>query len=148
MTVHDQVEAFMSDLWRFSHTIRCRALRGQVKVMARPGATGLSGLLCVGNGCLYVLGGAELDEDIMCVPLQHVRVQLVPSRDNMFHVTVSSHDGDGIFVKVTDRSARDRWLAWLSLILSMTIDGWVSAPVEDAQRNCMTGAPCLVKWIS
>jgi hypothetical protein len=151
LTVHEQVETFMRALREYSHIVPCRSLRGLVNVMAHPGHTRLPSLLCVGNGCLSVVGGAELDQQIMCLPLQHVRVELLPGWDNMFHVTVLSHVGQGIFVEVTDRSSRDRWFAALSAIPGMTIDGWVCGPsvsLEEEHRNCLNGALHLVKWIS
>jgi hypothetical protein len=118
--------------------------------------TGITSLLCVHNGCLSVIGGAELDETMMCVPLQYAKVHLVPDCDNMFHLSVLSHVADvgighGIFVAVRNRSARDRWLASLSVITDMKIDGWLPCPDMDCEvesRNCMNGALPLVKWIS
>jgi hypothetical protein len=73
----------------------------------------------------------------------------------MFQISVLSQLADGIghgiFVAVRDRSARDRWLASLSLIPDMKIDGWLPSPdmaCEVERRNCMNGALPLVKWIS
>jgi hypothetical protein len=123
--------------------------------MARASHEGITSLLCVDKGCLSVVGGAELDEKMMCMPLQYAKVHLVPDCDNMLQISVLSQVADGnghdIFVAVRNRSARDRWLASLSVITDMKIDGWLSSPnmaAEVERRNCMNGALPLVKWIS
>jgi hypothetical protein len=155
LAADDACEKFMTALKQSSWRIRCRSIRGQVKVMARASHEGITSLLCVDKGCLSVVGGAELDETMMCVPLQYAKVHLVPDCDNMFHISVLSQSADGIghgiFVAVRDRSARDRWLASLSVIPGMKIDGWLPSPdmaCEAESRNCMNGALPLVKWIS
>jgi hypothetical protein len=155
LAADDVCEKFMTSLVQWSWMIRCRSIRGQVKVMARASHEGITSLLCVDKGCLSVVGGAELDETMMCVPLQYAKVHLVPDCDNMFQISVLSQVADGIghgiFVAVRDRSARDRWLASLSVIPDMKIDGWLPSPdmaCEVERRNCMNGALPLVKWIS
>jgi hypothetical protein len=155
LAANDACEKFMTALVQSSRRIRCRSIRGQVNVMARASHEGITSLLCVHNGCLSVIGGAELDEAMMCVPLQYANVHLVPNCDNMFQLSVLSQVADGIghgiFVAVRDRSARDRWLASLSVITGMKIDGWLPCPDMDCEverRNCMNGALPLVKWIS
>jgi len=155
LAADDACEKFMTALVQSSWMIRCRSIRGQVKVMARASHEGITSLLCVDKGCLSVVGGAELDETMMCVPLQYAKVHLVPDCDNMFQISVLSQVADGIghgiFVAVRDRSARDRWLASLSVIPDMKIDGWLPSPdmaCEVESRNCMNGELPLVKWIS
>ena len=155
LAAEDACKKFMTALVQFSGIIRCRSIRGQAKVMARASHEGITSLLCVDKGCLSVVGGAELDETMMCVPLQYAKVHLVPDCDNMFQISVLSQVADGIghgiFVAVRDRSARDRWLASLSGIPGMKIDGWLPSPdtaYEVEIRNCMNGALPLVKWIS
>jgi hypothetical protein len=155
LATDDACEKFMTALVQSSWMIRCRSIRGQVKVMARASHEGITSLLCVDKGCLSVLGGAELDETMMCVPLQYAKVHLVPDCDNMFQISVLSQVADGIghgiFVAVRDRWARDRWLASLSVIPDMKIDGWLPSPdmaCEVERRNCMNGVLPLVKWIS
>jgi hypothetical protein len=155
LAANDACEKFMTALMQWSWLIRCRSIRGQVKVMARASHEGITSLLCVDKGFLSVVGGAELDETMMCVPLQYAKVHLVPDCDNMFQISVLSQVADGIghgiFVAVRDRSARDRWLASLSVIPDMKIDGWLPSPdmaCEVESRNCMNGALPLVKWIS
>ena len=155
LAANDACEKFMTALKQWSWRIRCRSIRGQVKVMARASHDGITSLLCVDKGCLSVVGDAELDETMMCVPLQYAKVHLVPDCDNMFQISVLSQVADGIghgiFVAVRDRSARDRWLASLSVIPDMKIDGWLLSPdmaCEVESRNCMNGALPLVKWIS
>ena len=155
LAADDACEKFMTALVQWSWRIRCRSIRGKVQVKARASHEGITSLLCVDAGCLSVLGGAELDEAMMCVPLQYAKVHLVPDCDNMFQISVLSQVADGIghgiFVAVRDRSARDRWLASLSVIPDMKIDGWLPSPdmaCEVERRNCMNGALPLVKWIS
>ena len=132
LAANDACEKFMTALMQWSCIIRCRSIRGEVKVMARASHEGITSLLCVDKGCLSVVGGAELDETMMCVPLQYAKVHLVPDCDNMFQISVLSQVADGIghgiFVAVRDRWARDRWLASLSVIPDMKIDGWLPSP--------------------
>ncbi len=155
LAADDACEKFMTALVPWSRMIRCRSIRGQAKVMAHASHEGITSLLCVDKGCLSVVGGAELDETMMCVPLQYAKVHLVPDFDNMFQISVLSQVADGIghgiFVAVRDRSARDRWLASLSAITETKIDGWLPSPdmaCEVERRLCMNGALPLVKWIS
>jgi hypothetical protein len=155
VAANDACEKFMTALVQSSWRIRCRSIRGQVKVMARASHEGITSLLCVDKGCLSVVGGAELDDTMMCVPLQYAKVHLVPDCDNMFQISVLSQVADGIghgiFVAVRDRWSRDRWLASLSVIPDMKIDGWLPSPDMDCEvesRNCMNGELPLVKWIS
>ena len=158
LAADDACEKFMTALVQSSWVpprIRCRSIRGQVQVKARASHEGITSLLCVDAGCLSVLGGAELDEIMMCVPLQYAKVHLVPDCDNMFRISVLSQAADGIghgiFVAVRDRSARDRWLASLSVIPDMKIDACLPSldmACDVERRNCMNGALPLVKWIS
>jgi hypothetical protein len=151
----DVCEKFMTVLVQWSWKIRCRSIRGKVQVKARVSHKGIASLLCVDAGCLSVLGGTELDETMMCVPLQYAKVHLVPDCDNMFQISVLSQTadgiGNGIFVAVKDRLVRDKCLASLLVIPVMKIDGWLPSPniaCEVERRNCMNGALPLVKWIS
>jgi hypothetical protein len=110
-------------------------------------------LLCVEKGGLSVVGGAELDETFLSMPLQYAKINLVPDCDDTFQISVSGSHGLGIFVFVRDRSVRDQWLASLSAIPDMKIDGWRPSPVMardcKVQRPlCLNGALPLVKWIS
>jgi hypothetical protein len=158
LVADDACEKFMTALVQSSWVpprIRCRSIRGQVQVKARASHEGITSLLCVDKGCLSVLGGAELDETMMCVPLQYAKVHLVPDCDNMFQISVLSQAADGIghgiFVAVRDRSARDRWLASLSAIPDMKIDACLPSmdmACHVERRNCMNGALPLVKWIT
>lgn len=150
-------EKFMTALKRSSWVpprMRCRSIRGQVKVMARVWHDGMTSLLCVDKGCLSVVGGAELDETMLCIPLQYVRVNLVPEFNNMFQISVLSQvadgNGSGIFVAVKDGWMRDRWLASLTVITKTKIDGWMpraDMTWEVEQRLCMNGMVPLVKWM-
>jgi len=114
---------------------------------------GIPGLLCVEKGGLSVVGGAELDETFLSMPLQYAKINLVPECDDKFQISVLDSHGPGIFVVVRDRSVRDRWLESLSAIPSMKIDDWRPTPgmAHDCKRQrslCLNGALPLVKWIS
>jgi hypothetical protein len=100
---------------------------------------GIPGLLCVEKGGLSVVGGAELDETFLSMPLQYAKINLVPECDDKFQISVSDSHGPGIFVGVRDRSVRDRWLASLSAIPDMKIDGW--RPTPGMARDCKVQRP-------
>ena len=77
LAANDACEKFMTTLMQWSWMIRCRSIRGQVKTMSRSSHEGITSLLCVDKGFLSVVGDAELDETMMCVPLQYAKVHLV-----------------------------------------------------------------------
>jgi hypothetical protein len=111
LAADDVCKKFMTALMQWSCMIRCRSIRGQVKVMVRASHEGITSLLCVDKGYLAVVGGTDLDETMMCVSLQYAKVHLVPDCDSMLQISVLSQMADGIghdiFVAVRDRSARD-----------------------------------------
>jgi hypothetical protein len=150
----EECERFMNALVQSSSIVRFRPFRGKVTITARAShKEGIPGLLCVEKGGLSVVGGAELDETFLSMPLQYAKINLVPDCDDKFQISVSGSDGLGIFVFVRDRSVRDQWLASLSAIPDMKIDGWRPSPVMardcKVQRPlCLNGALPLVKWIS
>jgi hypothetical protein len=149
----EECKRFMNALFQWSSVLRFKPFRGKVTMTARASQKeGIPALLCVEKGGLSVVGGAELDENFLSMPLQYAKINLVPDYDDKFQISVSDSHGPGIFVVVRDRSVRDRWLASLSVIPDMKIDGWCPSPgmTRDCkvQRLCLNGALPLVKWIS
>jgi len=150
----EECDRFMNALVQSSSVVRFRPFRGKVIITARASQEeGIPGLLCVEKGGLSVVGGAELDETFLSIPLQYAKINLVPDCDDKFQISVSGSHGLGIFVVVRDRSVRDQWLASLSAIPDMKIDGWRPSPLMardcKVQRPlCLNGALPLVKWIS
>jgi hypothetical protein len=149
----EKCDRFMNALVQSSSMVRFRPFRGKVIITARASQEeGIPGLLCVEKGGLSVVGGAELDETFLSMPLQYAKINLVPDCDDKFQISVSGSHGLGIFVFVRDRSVRDQWLASLSAIPDMKIDGWRPSPAMardcKVQRPlCLNGALPLVKWI-
>lgn len=146
----DVVETFMYDLATYSRADKHRHLRGHVKVMAQTWHDGMDSLLCVHHGNVHVLTGAELDETALCVPRRYINVHVVKDHDNMFQLTVLSQardgPGHGIFVAVKNRFVRNKWLAWLSEVLSAKND-YQTIPCPAERGNVLNGSLPLVKWI-
>jgi hypothetical protein len=150
----EECDRFMNALVQWSSVVRFRPFRGKVIITARASQKeGIPGLLCFEKGGLSVVGGADLDETFLSMPLQYAKINVVPDCDDKFQISVSGSHGLGIFVVVRDRSVRDQWLASLSAIPDMKIDGWRPSPLMardcKVQRPlCLNGALPLVKWIS
>lgn len=147
---NDEVESFMHNLASYSHADTCRNVRGHVKVMAQPSHEGINCLLCVHHGNVHVLTGDELDESALCVPRRYINVHVVKDHDNMFQLTVlkqaSDGPGHGIFVAVKNRYVRNKWLAWLSELLSAKPEDQMIACLTE-RGNVLNGSLPLVKWI-
>ena len=161
MNQEEAVDRFMILLKNWASTIHYRQTRGQITVKSRASQQhGMAALLCMSEGNLTVLGGAELDKNLLSMPLPYTAVILMPERDNMLELKVNLPKTNeqplrnGIFVEVRDRSARERWLAALS-VMHVKIEGWCpSAPTVEIARIgkvkpfFMKGAVPLVRWIS
>ena len=151
------VDAFMRALSSLSSgpAVQHRPARGQVVIKARPSqAKGINVLLTVAGGYLKLVGGAELDQEMLSMPFHHVLIRMVPGHDNMFHILVDKkgNTSQGILISLGDRSTRDKWLATLSS-MSINIQDWRPSPtmardwkVERTLAN--NGALPLVRWIS
>lgn len=118
--------------------------------MAQPSHEGINCLLCVHHGNVHVLTGDELDESALCVPRRYINVHVVKDHDNMFQLTVLKQardgPGHGIFVAVKNRHVRNKWLAWLSELLSAQTEDQTIACLAE-RGNVLNGSLPLVKWI-
>ena len=97
----------------------CRPTHGHVTIKTRTSQqTGFAGLLCIERGLISVVGGAELDDTILSIPLPFAELKVVPGHDNVLELQVKTPDAkpNGIFVVVSDCSARDRWLEAFSAV--------------------------------
>ena len=98
---------------------RYRPTHGHVTIKTRTSQqTGFAGLLCIERGFISVVGGAELDDTILSIPLPFAELKVVPGHDNVLELQVKTPDAkpNGIFVVVSDCSARDRWLEAFSAV--------------------------------
>jgi hypothetical protein len=114
----------------------CRPTRGHVAMKTRTSQqTGFPALLCIAEGFISVVGGAELDETVLSMPLPYAVLKVVPDLDNVFELKVKS-PGEAkpkgistIFIAVSNRYARDLWLEAFSAA-DIQIEGWRQA------QNC------------
>ena len=80
--------------------------------------TGFAALLCIEKGVISVVGGAELDNTILSMPLPYAELKVVPGHDNMLELKVKTPGAkpNGILVVVSDCSVRDKWLEAFSVV--------------------------------
>lgn len=149
LTQHD-CEMFMQDLALYSRADKHTHIRGHVKVMAQTWHAGLDCLLCVQDGHVLVLTGAELDEHALYVPRRYANVHVVTSHENMLQLTVLTQardgPGHGIFVAVKDSRVRDEWLGWLRALLGAEAGRGKMPAVVQRGRAFSRSLP-LVTWI-
>ena len=93
--------------------------------------TGFPALLCIVEGFISVVGGAELDETVLSMPLPYAVLKVVPDLDNVFELKVKTPEGkpngiSTIFIAVSNRYARDLWLEAFSAA-DIQIEGWRQA---------------------
>jgi hypothetical protein len=92
---------------------RCRPTHGLVTIKTHPEQqTGFKASLCIEIDLISVVSGAGLDDTILSMPVQYAELKVVPDHDNVFCLKVKTPvaHANGIFVVVSDCSARDRWL--------------------------------------
>ena len=92
---------------------RCRPTHGHVTIKTRTSQeTGFAALLCIQDGLISVVGGAELDDTVVIMPLPYAELKVVPDHDNVLELKIKTPDAkpNGIFLVMSDCSARDRWL--------------------------------------
>jgi hypothetical protein len=112
--------------------VRCRPTRGHVAIKTRASQkTGFPGLLCIAEDFITVVGGAELDETVLSMPLPYAVLKVVPDLDNVFELKVKTPDDkhkgiSTIFLAVSNRYARDLWLEAFSAA-DIQIEGWRQA---------------------
>jgi hypothetical protein len=93
--------------------------------------------LCIEKGFISVVGGAELDDTILSMPLQYAELKVMPGHDNVLELKVKAPDAkpNGILVVVSDCSVRDMWLEAFSAV-GVKIDGHIGDhTVTMAYRN-------------
>jgi hypothetical protein len=94
-------------------------------------------LLCIQKGFISVVGGPELDDTVVIVPLPYAALKVVPGHDDVLELKIKTLDAkpNGIFLVVSDCSARDRWIEAFSVV-GVMIEGHVGDhAVTMASRN-------------
>ena len=120
---------------------RCRPTHGHVTVKTRASQqTGFAAVLRIEKGFLSVIGGAELDDTILSMPLPYAELKVVPGHDNVLDLKVKTPGAkpNGILVVVSDCSVRDRWLETFSAV-GVKIEGHVgdhTATMAYRNRPC------------
>ena len=98
---------------------RCRPTHGHVTITTRISQeTGFAALLCIQKGFISVVGGAELDDTVVIMPLPYIELKVVPDHDNVLELKIKTPDAkpNGIFLVVSDCSARDKWIEAFSAV--------------------------------
>lgn len=175
----EQFEELMAGLRKFSsvppRARHQRPLRGKATIKAKLlRKKGVDVVLCVSQGFLSIVGGPELEDRLLHIPLLHVVINPVPDQDNVFLLDIDDPDqtdqmSSGVFVVVTDGQARDRWMEALAA-MGVRIQGgsdlhsdfrsglqavarwdpsrgWNIEPARS-ERRLMSGALPLVRWLS
>jgi hypothetical protein len=104
---------------------RWRPTHGHVTIKTHTSQeTGFAALLCIQKGFISVVGGAELNDTVVIMPLPYVELKVVPDHDTMLELKIKTPDAkpNGIFLVVSDCSARDRWIEAFSAV-GVTIEG-------------------------
>jgi hypothetical protein len=92
---------------------RCRPTHGLVTIKTHPSQqTGFPASLCIDKDSISVVSGADLDDTILSMPLPYAELNVVPGHDNVLDLKVKTPgaNSNGIFVVVSDCSARDKWI--------------------------------------
>ena len=175
----EQFEELMAGLRKFSsvppRARHQRPLRGKATIKAKLlRKKGVDVVLRVSQGFLSIVGGPELEDRLLHIPLLHVVINPVPDQDNVFLLDIDDPDqtdpmSSGVFVVVTDGQARDRWMEALSEMgvrihggSDLNSDfrsglqavarwdpsrGWNIEPTRS-ERRLISGAFPLVRWLS
>ena len=143
-----------------------RPVRGVVTLQADPSSTksAASVLLVVSQGVMLLQDFTRDFHELLCLQLRHVILKTVEPHDNMFRIMVKARTRDprsqdvnnSIFVALSDRSLRDRWLEALS-DMGVIVKDW--SPTQrtatgstfhriTAPRSCLNGALPPVRWIA
>jgi len=101
---------------------------------------GFAAVLRIEKGFLSVIGGAELDDTILSMPLPYAELKVVPGHDNVLELKVKTPGAkpNGILVVVSDCSVRDRWLEAFSAV-GVKIEGHVG---DHAATMAYRNPPC------
>jgi hypothetical protein len=129
---------------------RYRPTHGHVTIKTRISQeTGFAALLCIQKGFISVLGGAELDDTVVIMPLPYAELKVVPGHDNVLELKIKTPDAkpNGIFLVVSDCSVRDRWIEAFSAV-GVKIEGH-SGTLTMADRNATSPwAPSHIRLTS
>ena len=120
---------------------RCMPPDEHVTVKTRASQqTGFAAVLRIEKGFLSVIGGAELDDTILSMPLPYAELKVVPGHDNVLELKVKTPGAkpNGILVVVSDCSVRDRWLEAFSAV-GVKIEGHVG---DHAATKAYRNPPC------
>jgi hypothetical protein len=159
-------DELVSAMLKILSVVHHRPTRGHITLKSRVShAQGMAALLCVSQGCVSVVGGADLDETLLCaVPSSHVVVEPVSYCSNFgFYIatTIDLDNSGTVFILLPTRSARDRWLAALS-DMGVEVKGcndgvgepghplslhW-SRALKDEWPLCNSGTLPLIRWLS
>ena len=120
---------------------RCMPPDEHVAVKTRASQqAGFAAVLRIEKGFLSVIGGAELDDTILSMPLPYAELKVVPGHDNVLELKVRTLGAkpNGILVVVSDCSVRDRWLEAFSAV-GVKIEGHVG---DHAATMAYRNPPC------
>jgi hypothetical protein len=107
---------------------RCRPTHGLVTIKPHPEEKkGIPASLCIEIDLISVVSETGLDDTILSMPVQYAELKVVPNHDNVLCLKVKTPgaNANGIFVVVSDCSARDRWLE-VFLAFGVKIEGSAS----------------------
>jgi hypothetical protein len=126
---------------------RCRTTHGHVTIKTNISQeTGFAALLCIQKGFISVVGGAELDDTVVIMPLPYAELKVVSDHDNVLELKIKTPDAkpNGIFLVMSDCSARDRWIEAFSAV-GVKIEG---GTLTMADRNpASLWAPSRIRLI-
>ena len=129
---------------------RCRTTHGHVTIKTRTSQeTGFAALLCIQKGFISVVGGSELDDTVVIMPLPYAELKVVSGHDNVLELKIKTPDAkpNGIFLVVSDCSARDRWIEAFSAV-GVTIEGRSGTLTMADRKPTSPWAPSHIRLTS
>jgi hypothetical protein len=129
---------------------RCKPTHGYVTIKTRTSQeTGFAALLCIQKGFISVVGGAELDDTVVIMPFSYAALKVVPGHDDVLELKIKTPDAkpNGIFLVVSDCSARDRWIEAFSAV-GVTIEGHSGTLTMADSKPSSPWAPSHIRLTS
>ena len=129
---------------------RCRPTHGHVTIKTRTSQeTGFAAVLCIQKGFISVVGGVELDDTVVIMPLPYAELKVVSGHDNVLELKIKTPDAkpNGIFLVVSDCSARDRWIEAFSAV-GVTIEGRSGTLTMADRKPTSPWAPSHIRLTS